>query len=134
MMGEGHSQCESGRLQYELLSSMRCGVYHGSGLFTESLDRLFPHLALLSLPSPVASACGQHAGLDSVSNRLCCWGGDSGAYQVPQISCDVVTLAVLFQGSGVAFTDASVLSLRQVQQREAVRESLCFSRIETLCW
>ena len=52
---------------------MKYGVYHGSGLFTESLDLLFPHLTLLYLLLPVASASGQHAGLDRVVNRLCCW-------------------------------------------------------------
>ena len=78
-----------------MLPSIKCGVYHGTGLFTESLDLLFPYLALLSLLSSVPSASGQHAGMDRVAYILCCWGGDSGAYRVAQVSCDVVGLVIL---------------------------------------
>ena len=72
-MGEGHLQYESMKLQCELWSSMNCGVYRGSGLFAESLDLLLPYVALLSLLLSAASVNGQHAGLDSVLNILCCW-------------------------------------------------------------
>ena len=58
MVGEGHSQCESEKLHYEFLHHQGFGIYHGSDSFTESLGRFFPHLTLLFLLLPVASAIG----------------------------------------------------------------------------
>ena len=78
---------------------------------------MLSHLTPLSLLSPVASASKQHVVIDSVTDRLCCRGGDSGAYRVLQDSCYIVALS----GQCCIYLDASILFLLGIAPEVADR-------------